>query len=88
MEPRSPKFITMATVVMEIGSEYFSCLQGPMAHLHAKDRAINNKDKIMSQIYDLIVIDRIHMGTEQDNYRLLSRLRTLSHRKKREKYFA
>ena len=52
MEPQSPKFMTMATVVMEIGSKYFSCLQGPMAHLHAKfcqDRAINNRDKIMSQ---------------------------------------
>ncbi len=52
MEPQSPKFINMATVVMKIGSKYFSCLQGPMAHLHAKfrqDRAINNRDKIMSQ---------------------------------------
>ncbi len=42
----------MATVVMEIASKYFSCLQGPMAYLHAKfrqDRAINNRDRIMSQ---------------------------------------
>ena len=52
MEPQSLKFITMATVVMGTCSEYFSCLQGPMAHLHAKfrrDRAVNDRDRIMSQ---------------------------------------
>ncbi len=52
MEPQSPTFITMATVAMETGSKYFSYLQGPMAHLHAKfcqDRAVNKRDRIMSQ---------------------------------------
>ncbi len=57
----------MATIAKVNRPKYFSCNQGPKAHLYAKfivPRTVNIRDKIMSCVFDCIVLDGRRIPTE------------------------